>query len=171
MEVDFSNCIEHNHFDYLNIYGPMNVGKTSFLNALRKYHSVAGGHDSGCDHGRHFVIFLDFSDFVAIAYIDTINYFRKKMSELYQAMYEEIKEGLGHYETLAGYLDVIEGICGTDELKKSLLSMVRFVRYGLTPKGDYFRPLILIDEISRPLLYAAKYGYLKEMTEFYNLKS
>ncbi len=168
MDIDFTSCIEHDHYEHLNIYGPNNVGKTSYLTALRKYHSGEGGNDPVDDHDRHFVIFLDFSDFVAIAYIDAVNYFRKKMSELYLLMYEKVKEELHYFETLADYLDMIEGVSDAETIKKSLLKMVRLVRYGRKSCEHFYRPVLLIDEVSRPLLYAAKYGYLNEMTEFYD---
>lgn len=168
VNVDFSGCIAHSRFHYLNICGPMHAGKTAYLNALREYHAGKDEQDSESDHDRHFVIFLDFSDFVAIAYIDALNYFRKKMSELYLDLYEEVKEELRYFETLDRYLDVIEGECDDEALKKSLVDMVRYVRYGKRFNEYYFRPMILIDEISRPLLYAARYGYLDEMEEFYD---
>lgn len=167
MEVDFSSCIQHNRCDYLNIYGPMNVGKTAYLDALRRYHSSLADNNSDNDD-KHFTVSLDFSDFVAIAYIDAINYFRKKMSELYLLMYKDVKEELRYFETLSRYLDVIEGVSDEERLKSSLVNMVRFLRYGRRYHDYYYRPLILIDEISRPLLYADKYGYLKEMTGFYD---
>lgn len=49
--------------------------------------------DTCNNYDRHSVIYLDFSDFAAIAYIDAVNYFRKKMSELYQSLYEDVQEG------------------------------------------------------------------------------
>ena len=155
MEVDFSSCIQHNRCDYLNIYGPMNVGKTAYLDALRRYHSSLADNNSDNDD-KHFTVSLDFSDFVAIAYIDAINYFRKKMSELYLLMYKDVKEELRYFETLSRYLDVIEGVSDEERLKSSLVNMVRFLRYGRRYHDYYYRPLILIDEISRPLLYADK---------------
>ncbi len=167
-KADFLSCLPHNSFKYLNIYGPLHSGKTSFLNAVREFHKRIDEDGSDNDYGRHFVIYLDFSDFVAIAYIDAINYFRKKMSELYLLLYQEIQEELRYFETLDRYLDIIEGESDEEALTQSLLNMVRFVRYGQHFDDYYFRPLILIDEISRPLIYAAKYGYIKEMTKFYD---
>ncbi len=170
LNADFSSCMAHNCFDYLNICGPLNSGKTTYLNALREYHTENNESDTCSDHAydRHFIIYLDFSDFAAIAYIDAISFFRKKMSELYQDMYEDVKEELRHYITLGYYLDVIEGKVDKEKLKKSLVEMVRFVGCGQRNEHYYNRPLILIDEVTRPLLYAAKYGYLEEMRDFYD---
>ncbi|WP_185752390.1 hypothetical protein [Butyrivibrio sp. AE2032] len=157
----------HNSYDYLNIFGPNNSGKTAYLNALRAYNSEKFDTDTCNNYDRHFVIYLDFSDFAAIAYIDAVNYFRKKMSELYQSLYEDVQEGLSYYTTLEFYLNVIEGISDERELARSLGDIAHFVRCGR--QSQYcFRPLILIDEVSRPLIYAAKYGFLDEMKEFYD---
>ncbi len=130
---------EHIHlFSWSNICGPRKSGKTTFLNAAKRFFTDQGAS----------VIALDFSDYAANKFES--DYFKKKMSDLYLSEQCE----LHNYRQCEKYLDVIEG--HSDRLSKSLLDLIYYLD----------RPKIFIDEVSRPLLYAAKYGYLHTMREF-----
>ena len=168
-EVDFSkflNTISHRN---LNICGPIHAGKTSFLKAILQCSEDCdhNSHDDYC-RDRHFTIFLDFSDYSGKTLEEAICYFRKKMSDLYVLLYEKVKAELEYYKKLEWYLSVEESTCDEEVLRHSLVNVVRLVRYGKNYHDYYYRSLILIDEISRPILYASKYGYYNELMEFYN---
>ena len=168
-KVDFTKFIDRVKFRNLNICGPFGVGKTSYLKAIRQYNDEYDPKSTAsncCD--RHFVISLDFSDYSGKTYEEAICYFRKKMSELYVFLYENVKGELEHYKALEWFLDVEEGICDVEKLRNSLVDIVRLLRYGKHYQQNYYRPLIIIDEISRPILYASKYGYYRELSGFYD---
>ncbi len=168
--VDFTKYIDKVKFRNLNICGPYGVGKTSYLNAIQQYNEEYDPQFKKCGCcDRQFVISLDFSDYSGKTYDEAICYFRKKMSELYVFLYEKVKDELEHYTTLEWFLDVEEGICDVEKLRNSLADIVKLLRYGKNYQQNYYRPIIIIDEISRPLLYASKYGYYRELTAFYNV--
>ena len=50
-----------------------------------------------------------------------------------------------------------------EELSKSLCWMTSLQNRRLRSNFDSIRPVILIDEVSRPLLYAARFGFHDEI--------
>ena len=167
--VDFLEFIEGVHFCYTNICGPFSSGKTSYLKAIQQYNDNPDQDLSSDERtDKHFVIPLDFSDYSGKTYEEAICFFKKKISKLYVSLYNKVKEELDYYGTLEKYLDFEEGKCDEKELRHSLVDMIRLARYGKNYDRYYYRPLITIDEISRPILYASKYGYIDELLDFYN---
>ena len=166
--VDFADYIKVSWNEYKNICGPIGTGKTSFLKFILDYNQSAKKENSKDDNNKHFIIPLDFSDYSGKTYDQAICYFRKKMSDLYVSLLEQIKEELRLWRDWENYLDVIEGISSDEALKYSLEDIVQKIRYRLGRSDQYYRPLITIDEVSRPLLYASKYGYYHELKQFYD---
>ena len=165
----FSSYFCTSHYDCINIYGPRGSGKALFLEKAREFCGIDESEIQR-EHGdKHPIIFLDFSDFCCVSFDDALCYFRAKMSELYISYIETCGEELT-YRKWEQYLDVLEGRCDEKKLKKSLLELVYHIRFryrwnnrrGISSEN----PLILIDEISKPLLYAANYNFLSEMQEF-----
>lgn len=167
--VDFFRFIKANRFENINICGPFGSGKTSYLKAIQQYNEDADYNSLSGGYGdKHFVIFMDFSDYSGKTYEEAICFFKKKMSELYLSIYDRVRGELDYYRTLEWYLDVEEGKCGEERIRHSLLDIIRLIRYGKNFDKDFNRPLIIIDEVSRPILYASKYGYIDKMLNFYN---
>ncbi len=167
--VDFSELVRKERFSNTNIFGPYGAGKTSFLNAIRQYNAdnnLDSENDGYAD--RHFVIFLDFSDYSGKTYKEAICYFRKKISELFVSLYEKVKDELVHYSKLEWYLDIEEGKCDEKQLRHSLMDIVKLVRYGKNYPQYFYRPIIIIDEVSRPILYASIYKYADALADFYD---
>lgn len=167
--VDFSRFIKVPRFDYVNVCGPFRSGKTSYIRAIQQYNEELD-QDLPLDDYRdkHFLILMDFSDYSAKTYDEAICFFKKKMSDLFVAIYDRIKGELDNYQILEWYLDVEEGRCSEEKLRHGLLDLVKTVRYGKNWNQYYYRPLIIIDEVSRPILYASKYGYLDGLLNFYD---
>ncbi len=108
--VDFSDFYTKQQFDYINIYGPMHSGKTTLLNAAKHYVCTDDENEMKRNYHKHFLISLDFSDFIGRTFEDALSFMRMKMSELYLSMYEFVKNDVDYYCTLARYLDIIEGV-------------------------------------------------------------
>ena len=166
--------LERKYFNWTNVYGCRGSGKTSFLLALRLY--FGWGHDTwqNDDHSEqqnrsrewHPIIWLDFSGFGATSFEGAVLWFSLKMSQLYAAALRVRTHGHWHFDTYERCLDIIEGTCDQDVLACSLLEMVHIARHHSGPGYHSCRPIILIDEVSRPLIYAAEYGFLNEMQSF-----
>ena len=72
------------------------------------------------------------------------------------------------YRSWEKYLNIIEGKCSEEELSGSLLNLVHIIRWDYRHDGLCKRPMIFIDEVSRPLLYAAEYGFEDKLRRFYD---
>ncbi len=68
------------------------------------------------------------------------------------------------------YLNAIEGKHNEAELTESLLNLIRILKSAVfyATGNTYVRPIVLIDEIGKPLLFAAKYGFSEKMRAFYD---
>ena len=153
-----------------HVLGPLGSGKTTLLKALAAFFDeraegacelVEGGTRASL---RYPVAWLDFSDFSAASFADALAYFAAKMSALYLSKLEDYEQ-CRYFEVMGRYLDVIEGLCDEEGLSRSLERLVSDYR-GYAFDDDNERILILIDEVTRPYLFAAKFGYLKEMRNF-----
>ncbi|MCR5603803.1 MAG: hypothetical protein K6G27_08895 [Lachnospiraceae bacterium] len=91
---------------------------------------------------------------------------RKKMSDLYISKLAECEKELRYYDSWNDYLNVIEGTSDDRSLADSLRRMVHYVRRIYRNDGTSERPMILIDEVSRPLLYGAGHGFEQKVQEF-----
>lgn len=165
--IDYRECISSYRYMNMNIVGPSKSGKSSFLKEARKYYDIEEDKSEYDNVDRHIIIYLDFSKYYGCSYEDAIAFIKQKMSALYIDMYKYTYVGLHYYKSLECYLDVIEGSCSEKELSQSLLELVRYLRYSVhSDRYNANRPLILIDEVSRPLLLSAKYGYYEQMLAF-----
>lgn len=153
-----SSYIDQMYFRYVNICGPHNTGKTGFLSEMTSHFRMKG----------HPVIRLDFSDCCIMTYEEAIYYIKSKMSGLYCEMYDRCKRDFQGYRSCEKYIDVLEGSCDTETLSGSLLNMVYSLRRSNQGNRKSNRPMIFIDEISRPLLYSAEYGFYEELQRFYD---
>lgn len=175
--VDMSECFRCNCGQCCNITGPRKTGKSMLLSALRcyydqKYDSAAFFDHAACserepkhwERNKHPVLFLDFSDFAATNITGALRFFRAKMSALYLE-HMECFEACWSPHSAGVFLDMIEGKSTRQNLQRSLLEMVYLSRRSGN-RNDC--PLILIDEAGKPLLYAAKYGYLNQLMPFYD---
>ncbi|WP_036608786.1 AAA family ATPase [Oribacterium sp. P6A1] len=169
--------LEDMYFKCENICGPRGTGKTSFLKALMKYFGDIGEErlDSEpierehlSNYGKHPIIFLDFSDCSSNTPEKMMKYIRKKMSELYISLWKECRDELWGYSSYSEYLDIIEGTCNDKLLSRSLVKIVHLSRMRRTLGGCHERPMIFIDEISKPLLYASEYGFYNDLQKFYD---
>ncbi len=166
---------------YHNIYGPHKSGKSLLLHAIQSFFD--DGSESGSifddsefvraekgkyDRNRHPVLFMDFSRFSARTMSEAYRWFRKKMSELYLDVLKRYWGEMAEHGPEELYLDVLEGKCDKASLAHSLLELVRTVRWTFEWQSGHERPLILIDEAARPLVYAEKYGYYEELKPFYD---
>jgi len=174
--VDVSSLFGSLYFCYVNICGPEGTGKSTLLSALRCYYDEglktgdlftnSDVWKEGWRHwekGQHPVIDLDFSDFAATTMEGARAYFRARISDLYLRKLDRCGGYLRYYYSCGKYLDFIEGTEDEDALTRSLQEMVRAIKWR---RGREPRPLILIDELGRTLLYAQQYGYLNEMRAF-----
>lgn len=151
-----SEFLERQYFSWINVCGPKGSGKTSLIRALASHF---------CDHP---IIHLDFSDFCALGFERSLVYFRAKISEFYLGLLETCEWGLRNPDRHERFIDAIEGARAEKELSSSLRELV----YDITNAGhvdqDRKRPMILIDEVSRPLLFAYRHGFDAKMTAFFN---
>jgi hypothetical protein len=166
--------LEGQYFRWINVCGPRGAGKTAFLRALMKHFGTesATSESSAQDEGRtyphqgiHPIIHLDFSGFCARTYEDALAHVKARISYLYLSHLDSYTKARHHFTARERYLDVLEGTCDQKDLESSLKDMV----YALERPMQAFervRPMIFIDEVSRPLLYAAGHGYLAEMQSF-----
>lgn len=145
------------YFHSTNICGPEGTGKSAFLSEMM-----------GTFEKEHPVIFLDFSDCKVRSFEEALLYIRKKMSELYRAMYAKAEGGFWGFDDLDAYIKIIEGRGNQSELEYSLQNLVYCLRRSVKGDRDSKRPMIFIDEVSRPLLFAAGYGFGKEMSSFFD---
>ena len=141
----------------LNICGPRKSGKTTFLNAAKQYLAT-----QTCMVDS--TLALDFSDYEIDDFSNVIPYFKKKMSDLYLSSRD--KCDLSNYTFFEKYLDIVEGSSTEEELSHSLLMMVTSLRFYSDFYSDVARPMIFIDDLARPLYYAAKFGYLDKLRKF-----
>ena len=174
--------LEKQYFGYKNICGPRRSGKSSFLSALIHYFGCIGGNEDKekdiSDESEetvwthkhcHPIIFLDFSDCVVKTYDEAIKYIKSQMSTLYLSwLYKLDEDSFHHYTAWEGYLDILDGNCCESELAGSLLKMVHLIRLSDKYTEIHTRPMIFIDEVSKPLLYAAEYGFEDRLKSFYD---
>ena len=175
--VDFLPFMNRIGCRCMNIYGPHNSGKSTCLSAIRSYYSdkydyknVFGGSKNVREDelNRWPVLFEDFSDFCEKTWGRALAYFKKAVSDLYISQLERCLEGLWSTDSLERYLDTIEGKLDEEKLSRSLLNLVYDIRRCAKESYVRSRPLILIDDVSRPIFYAAKYGFYKELMSFYD---
>lgn len=148
--------LERQYFRWINVCGPKGSGKTSLICALASHF---------CDHP---IIRLDFSDFCAVDFERSLTYLRAKISELYLGLLETCEQGLRNPDCHERFIDAVEGTCAEKELSASLRELVHVITSAGYGDPDRKRPMILIDEVSRPLLFAHKYGFDAKMTAFFN---
>ena len=174
--------IERRYFRYNNICGPRKSGKSSFLSALIQYFGCVDVNESAKSNIEdeseenewtqkhcHPIIFLDFSDCVVRTYDEAIKYIKAQISKLYLSLLYEIdEECIHHYTVWEEYLNIIDGSCTERELAGSLRNMVHLIRTSYSHAENCTRPMIFIDEVSRPLLYAAEYEFEDRLRSFYD---
>ncbi len=164
--VCFTEFVKNRSFECINICGPLNAGKTSLLNAVRQYNMCSTDDREEDRRDKHFIVSLDFSDYSGKSYDVWLTYIRKKLSDLYVSLYDKVEDELRAYRTMESYINIVEGISGEDELRTSLDCMIRYLRWGNWNDEFFLRPLVIIDEVSRPVLYGAEYGYVDEIKNF-----
>ena len=178
LEFDITD-VRRCYFKYWNICGPVMSEKAQFLSNVRDYFAddtaycrkeskEGDGSDQflHSERGKHRAISLDFSDYSIRTYEDAMQYFKRKMSDLYISRLGICEDLLYGCHEWRNYLDVVEGLCDETDLTRSLLHMVLYLREKHNVPSE--RPMIFINEISAPLLFAEKYGYFDKLKAFYD---
>lgn len=149
--------IKRMYFYPENICGPNGTGKTTFLSEMMQTFK----HE-------HPIVFLNFADCNVKTYDEALLYFRKKMSDLYCRMYTRARGGFWCFNDTDHYIRIIEGKSDVSELEASLRHLIYCLRRSVKGDRNSRRPMIFIDEISRPLLLAAGLGFIREMKLFFD---
>ena len=142
-----------------NIYlAPKGCGKSTFLQFLKLYYdekedaSDLHVYGNGNMNKLH-VIYLDFSDFSARSYEEALHYLNLKISELYYS-HIDIYDQSYHKSY---FINALEGKLSQKKLS-SAINVLNDKPYHIKEE-----PLILIDDFTRPLVYAKLHGYHNAM--------